>query len=291
MLGPVRIREARDDDWPAIWPFLHGIVTAIDLSRRTLRIIKQNLWWSFTYNFTSVPLAMAGLVTPWMAGVGMAASSLLVVLNVDEGRVAEHAERRDFSRWVRDVFSDAELAAQLAKAERRWSAAEIVDLRSLRPLDEDTVTASVRKTHRCVVVHEGWPYGGVGAEIADRVQRLAFDWLDAPVVRHAERDRSRVVHLDRGGIEGVLGLPDLDRLGGARRARRGGLVRVGSTPGRREGSQQKRGCGVSRALSREWISATFSSFLGIARGDGGVSVAVENTSPSDAVTTAYSASA
>src|SRR5580658_210180 len=60
---------------------------------------------------------------------------------------------------------------------------EVVDLRSLRPLDEETVVRSVEKTHRCVVVHEGWPYGGVGAEIADRVQRLAFDALDAPVLR------------------------------------------------------------------------------------------------------------
>ena len=46
---------------------------------------------------------------------------------------------------------------------------EIVDLRSLRPLDEETVVRSVKKTHRCVVVHEGWPYGGVGAEVADQV--------------------------------------------------------------------------------------------------------------------------
>lgn len=61
--------------------------------------------------------------------------------------------------------------------------AEVVDLRSLRPLDEDTIVHSVRKTHRCVVVHEGWPYGGVGAEISDRVQRLAFDWLDGPILR------------------------------------------------------------------------------------------------------------
>src|ERR1700691_3921072 len=59
----------------------------------------------------------------------------------------------------------------------------VVDLRSLRPLDEDTLVASVERTHRCVVVHEGWPYGGVGAEIADRVQRLAFDALDGPVLR------------------------------------------------------------------------------------------------------------
>ena len=60
---------------------LAGLGRGILLSRKTLRIIRQNLWWSFAYNFTSVPLAMAGLVTPWMAGIGMAASSLLVVLN------------------------------------------------------------------------------------------------------------------------------------------------------------------------------------------------------------------
>jgi len=70
-----------------------------------------------------------------------------------------------------------------ATLEKEGVSAEIVDLRSLRPLDEDTIVHSVRKTHRCVVVHEGWPYGGVGAEIADRVQRLAFDWLDAPILR------------------------------------------------------------------------------------------------------------
>ncbi len=60
---------------------------------------------------------------------------------------------------------------------------EVVDLRSLRPLDEETIVRSVRKTHHCVVVHEGWPYGGVGAEVVDRVQRLAFDSLDGPVLR------------------------------------------------------------------------------------------------------------
>lgn len=71
-------------------------------------------------------------------------------------------------------------ANELAK---RGIEVEIVDLRSLRPLDEDTIVASVKKTHRCVVVHEGWPYGGVGAEVTDRVQRLAFDDLDAPILR------------------------------------------------------------------------------------------------------------
>ena len=76
-------------------------------------------------------------------------------------------------------------AAQLAK---QGVSAEVVDLRSLRPLDEDTIVHSVRKTHRCVMVHEGWPYGGVGAEVADRVQRLAFDFLDAPILRVSTLD-------------------------------------------------------------------------------------------------------
>ncbi len=72
--------------------------------------------------------------------------------------------------------------------EKEGISAEVVDLRSLRPLDEDTIADSVRRTHRCVVVHEGWPYGGVGAEICDRVQRLAFDWLEAPILRISQLD-------------------------------------------------------------------------------------------------------
>ncbi len=72
--------------------------------------------------------------------------------------------------------------------EKEGVSAEVLDLRSLRPLDEDTIVASVERTHRLVVVHEGWPYGGVGAEIADRVQRLAFDALDAPILRVATLD-------------------------------------------------------------------------------------------------------
>ena len=55
----------------------HGLRRAI----RTLQVIRQNLWWSFAYNFVALPLAIAGYVTPWLAGIGMSASSLLVVLN------------------------------------------------------------------------------------------------------------------------------------------------------------------------------------------------------------------
>ncbi len=50
-------------------------------ARKTLQVIRQNLWWSFAYNFVALPLAIAGFVTPWIAGIGMSASSLLVVLN------------------------------------------------------------------------------------------------------------------------------------------------------------------------------------------------------------------
>ncbi|MEM8606836.1 MAG: pyruvate dehydrogenase complex E1 component subunit beta [Myxococcota bacterium] len=65
---------------------------------------------------------------------------------------------------------------------------EIIDPRTLRPLDLAPVIESVRKTNRCVVVHEHWPYGGPGAEIVDQVQRDAFDYLDAPVERVAGLD-------------------------------------------------------------------------------------------------------
>jgi len=75
-----------------------------------------------------------------------------------------------------------------AALEKEGISAEVIDLRSLRPLDEGTLVASVERTHRMVVVHEGWPYGGVGAEITDRVQRLAFDALDAPILRVATLD-------------------------------------------------------------------------------------------------------
>ncbi|HWP37561.1 MAG TPA: pyruvate dehydrogenase complex E1 component subunit beta [Gemmatimonadales bacterium] len=61
--------------------------------------------------------------------------------------------------------------------------AEVIDLRTIRPLDTGTIIASVRKTNRCVVVEEGWPFCGVGAQVVDEIQRAAFDDLDAPVER------------------------------------------------------------------------------------------------------------
>lgn len=61
--------------------------------------------------------------------------------------------------------------------------AEVVDLRTIRPLDTDAIIASVRKTNRCVIVEEGWPFCGIGAQVVDEIQRAAFDYLDAPVLR------------------------------------------------------------------------------------------------------------
>ena len=61
--------------------------------------------------------------------------------------------------------------------------AEVIDLRTLKPLDTDTVIASVQKTGRAVTVEEGWQQNGVGAELAARIMERAFDYLDAPVVR------------------------------------------------------------------------------------------------------------
>jgi len=66
--------------------------------------------------------------------------------------------------------------------------AEVIDLRTIRPMDTDTIIASVQKTGRCVTVEEGWPQSGVGAEIAMRVMERAFDWLDAPVIRVTGKD-------------------------------------------------------------------------------------------------------
>ncbi|MGO9772461.1 MAG: pyruvate dehydrogenase complex E1 component subunit beta [Roseiarcus sp.] len=71
-------------------------------------------------------------------------------------------------------------ADQLAK---EGISVEVIDPRTLRPLDEDMILSSVRKTHRLLVVHEAWTRGGFGGEIASLVMEKAFDWLDAPVLR------------------------------------------------------------------------------------------------------------
>ena len=73
-------------------------------------------------------------------------------------------------------------------AEEHGLQAEVIDPRTLRPLDLDTILQSVRKTSRCVIVEEGWPHGGVGANLAALIAEQAFDFLDAPVGRVSGAD-------------------------------------------------------------------------------------------------------
>lgn len=82
--------------------------------------------------------------------------------------------------WGRALKLAMDGAAELAK---QGIEAEVVDPRTIRPLDEQIIVNSVRKTGHCVVVEEGWPYFNVGSTISDIVQRACFDSLDAPVMR------------------------------------------------------------------------------------------------------------
>jgi len=101
-------------------------------------------------------------------------------------RFGEAVVRREGTDVTIVGISRMALTAQRAAdvlAEQHDVSAEVIDPRTLRPLDLDTILASVRKTNRCVIVEEGWPHGGVGANLAALVGEQAFDWLDAPVGR------------------------------------------------------------------------------------------------------------
>jgi pyruvate dehydrogenase E1 component beta subunit len=85
------------------------------------------------------------------------------------------------------IVAHAKMVAVALRAaeelEKEGVSAEVVDPRTLRPLDLPTILESVRKTNRCVIVEEGWPLAGIGASVVDGIQREAFDDLDAPVLR------------------------------------------------------------------------------------------------------------
>lgn len=87
--------------------------------------------------------------------------------------------------WSKSVAHAMGAAQELAK---EGVSAEVVDLRTLRPLDVETIYRSVMKTNRVVTVEEGWPYAGIGAELAYRIQHDLFDHLDAPVTRVTSLD-------------------------------------------------------------------------------------------------------
>lgn len=88
-----------------------------------------------------------------------------------------------FSLQVKNALE----AAEVLESEHNISA-EVIDLRTLRPLDTDTILQSVQKTNRVVCVEEGWPYAGICSEIAAHIMESAFDYLDAPVVRVTGKD-------------------------------------------------------------------------------------------------------
>ena len=87
--------------------------------------------------------------------------------------------------WSMGMSYALKAADELAK---KHILAEVIDLRTIRPMDTETILASVRKTGRLVTIEEGWPQSGVGAEIAARVMEHAFDYLDAPVLRITGKD-------------------------------------------------------------------------------------------------------
>jgi pyruvate dehydrogenase E1 component beta subunit len=104
-----------------------------------------------------------------------------------------------------------EAADQLAKD---GIEAEVIDLRTVRPLDIGTVVESIRKTNRCVTVEEGWPTCGIGSELSALIMEHAFDWLDAPVTRVAGED----VPMPYAANLEKLALPSADKVAAAARA-------------------------------------------------------------------------
>ncbi len=107
------------------------------------------------------------------------------VIPIGRGEVKRDGTDVTIVAWSKMVHVALAAAAELAK---EGVEAEIVDPRTLRPLDDQLIFRSVEKTNRCVIVEEGWPLAGLGAEIAYRVMRERFDSLDAPVIRVTGED-------------------------------------------------------------------------------------------------------
>jgi len=107
------------------------------------------------------------------------------VIPIGKARVARQGQHVTLVSWSMGMSYALKAAEELAK---EGIEAEVVDLRTLRPMDTETIVASVQKTGRAVTVEEGWQQSGVGAEIAARIMEHAFDYLDAPVTRVSGKD-------------------------------------------------------------------------------------------------------
>jgi len=102
------------------------------------------------------------------------------VVPIGKARILREGDDVTITAFSRQVGVALEAADKLAE---QGIEAEVIDLRTIRPLDVAAIVESVKKTNRLVSVEEGWPYAGIGAELAATMMEHAFDWLDAPVVR------------------------------------------------------------------------------------------------------------
>jgi pyruvate dehydrogenase E1 component beta subunit len=107
------------------------------------------------------------------------------IVPIGKARIARAGQHVTIVAWSHGMTYALKAADELAKQQIE---AEVIDLRTLRPLDAQTIITSVQKTGRAVVVEEGWQQSGVGAEISARLMEGAFDYLDAPVARVSGKD-------------------------------------------------------------------------------------------------------
>ena len=107
------------------------------------------------------------------------------VLPIGKARIVRSGDAVTIISWSHGMTYALKAADELAK---EGIEAEVIDLRTLRPLDTETILASVKKTGRAVAVEEGWQQNGVGAELSARIMEGAFDYLDAPVARVSGKD-------------------------------------------------------------------------------------------------------
>ena len=107
---------------------------------------------------------------------------LIPIGKADIKRKGDHVTLVSFGKIIKVVHEAAEVL------QKEGISCEIIDLRSVRPIDYDTVVESVKKTNRCVVIEESWPLASISGEIAYHLQRYAFDYLDSPVIRVMQSD-------------------------------------------------------------------------------------------------------
>jgi pyruvate dehydrogenase E1 component beta subunit len=107
------------------------------------------------------------------------------VLPIGKARIARPGKDVTLVSFSMGMSYALKAAEELAKD---GIEAEVIDLRTIRPMDTDTIVESVKKTGRIVTVEEGWPQSGIGAEIAARIIEHAFDYLDAPILRVSGKD-------------------------------------------------------------------------------------------------------